>query len=106
MTQTPNDNAPKEYWILTGQGILPIMVMRTKEEADRCISMTKRSNEPDSIHVIEYCAYRELEAKLQKAVAELKDISRCELGQLNEEASSQWAEDIASEALEKLKGKP
>jgi hypothetical protein len=41
-----------EFWILTSAGFAPFGVTDSKEDADMMVNMTKRSNDPDSIHVV------------------------------------------------------
>lgn len=59
----------KEYWILTQAGTLPILVYKNKQDVDDIISIIKRGNEPDSIHVVEYSAL-EAEKQLCDSLAE------------------------------------
>jgi hypothetical protein len=62
----------KEYWIITrdnGTIYNPTMVLESKKQEEEIVSMIKRDQDPDSIHVIEHAA---LEAEKQKIDAVLK----------------------------------
>lgn len=86
---------PRELWILTNDDILPPTVLPDQYSADHIIAMTKRSNRPDSVHVIEYSAYESAIKERDLAINNYESACDC-LAEARKERDESWA---AYEAL-------
>ena len=102
----------KDYWFLTyghnGKRFLPngpTVVFDSKEEADRIISMTRRSNEPDTVHVVSAewveAEINRLKEALKKSSEEMENILAVEAPHLSSIGKEHlvWIKDKIDEVL-------
>lgn len=64
----------KVYYVLTAAGHLPLGFCENKEDAERVVSMTKRSNDPDIFELVAKSYYDTLKSELSAKDLRVKEL--------------------------------